>query len=199
MRPIGVFMLVIALVALGFFSLRGLAIDLFPKIDLPIAVVATSYTGAAPEEVENLVSRPLEAALSSVQGIDTVSSQSQAGSSLVMIMFNSGTNMDQAMLDIRERVDQVKGFLPDDAGDPSVLRFDPQQLPVLALGLSGLDAVRLQKIADDQVVPMLERQNGVASVSVQGGQKREIQVELDRGMMQQYGLTSSQIVQALAA
>lgn len=198
-RPIGVAMIVIAAVALGLFSLRNLAIDLFPKIDLPIAVVATSYTGAAPEEVENLVSRPLEAALSSVQGIDTVSSQSQAGSSLVMIMFNSGTNMDQAMLDIRERVDQVKGFLPDDAGDPSVLRFDPQQLPVLALGLSGLDAVRLQKIADDQVVPMLERQNGVASVSVQGGQKREIQVELDRGMMQQYGLTSSQIVQALAA
>lgn len=192
-------MIVIAAVALGLFSLRNLAIDLFPKIDLPIAVVATSYTGAAPEDVENLVTRPLEAALSSVQGIDTVQSQSQAGSSLVVMMFTSGTNMDQAMLDVRERVDQIKGLLPEDAGDPAVLRFDPQQIPVLALGLSGLDPVRLQTIAEDQVVPMLERQNGVASVSVQGGQKREIQVELDQGRMKQYGVSAGQIMQALAA
>lgn len=192
-------MIVIAAVALGLFSLRNLAIDLFPKIDLPIAVVATSYNGAAPEEVENLVSRPLEAALSSVQGIDTVSSQSQSGSSLVVLMFNNGVNMDQAMLDVRERVDQVKGLLPEDAGDPSVLRFDPQQIPVLALGLSGLDPVRLQTIAEDQIVPMLERQNGVASVSVQGGQKREIRIELDQGRMKTYGVSAGQIVQALAA
>src|SRR5690554_8177720 len=118
MRPIGVFMLVIALVALGFFSLRGLAIDLFPKIDLPIAVVATSYFGAAPEEVENLISRPLESSLSSVQGIDTISSQSQSGSSMIILMFSNGTNLDNALLDVRERVDQVKGMLPEDAGDP---------------------------------------------------------------------------------
>jgi HAE1 family hydrophobic/amphiphilic exporter-1 len=198
-RPIGVAMIVIAAVALGLFSLRNLAIDLFPKIDLPIAVVATSYTGAAPEEVENLVTRPLEGALGSLQGIDTISSQSQAGSSLVVMTFASGTNMDQAMLDIRERVDRIKGLLPEDAGDPSVLRFDPQQIPVLAISLSGLDSVRLQKIAEDQVVPMLERQNGVASVTVQGGQKREIQVEMDLGRMKQYGVSAGQIIQALAA
>lgn len=198
-RPIGVAMIVIAAVALGLFSLRNLAIDLFPKIDLPIAVVATSYTGAAPEEVENLVTRPLEGALSSLTGIDTISSQSQTGSSLVLMTFASGTNMDQAMLDIRERVDQIKGLLPEDAGDPSVLRFDPQQIPVLAIGLSGLDPVRLQTIAEDQLVPMLERQNGVASVTVQGGQKREIQVELDLGRMNQYGVSAGQIMQALMA
>jgi len=198
-RPIGVAMVVIAAVALGLFSLRNLAVDLFPEIDLPVAVVATSYTGAAPEEVEKLVTRPLEAALSSLTGIDTISSQSQSGSSLIVMMFQNGTNMDQAMLDIRERVDRVKGLLPEEAGDPSVLRFDPQQIPVLAIGLSGLDPVRLQTVAEDQVVPALERQDGVASVAVQGGQKREIRVELDPGLLSRYGLSPGQIVQALAA
>jgi len=198
-RPIGVAMIVIAAVALGLFSLRNLAVDLFPEIDLPVAVVATSYTGAAPEEVEKLVTRPLEAALSSLQGIDTISSQSQSGSSLVVMMFKNGTNMDQAMLDIRERVDRVKDFLPDGAGNPSVLRFDPQQIPVLALGLSGLEPVRLQSIAEDLVVPALERQNGVASVAVQGGMTREVRVELDPGTLNRYGLSAGQIIQALAA
>jgi CzcA family heavy metal efflux pump len=196
-RPVGVFMFVIAIVALGLFSLRSLAIDLFPKIDLPIAIVATSYSGAAPEEVENLISRPLEASLSSVQGIDTIQSQSQAGSSMIILMFNNGTNLDNALLDVRERVDQIKGMLPEDAGDPSVLRFDPQQLPVLSIGLYGHEAERLQQIADDQVVPILERQNGVASVSVQGGQTREILVELDKGKLAQYNITAMQVVQAL--
>lgn len=198
-RPIGVFMIVIAVLSLGLFSLRSLAVDLFPKIDLPIAVVATSYTGAAPEEVENLVSRPLEGVLSTIHGIDSISSQSQPGSSLVVLMFKNGTNLDNALLDVRERVDQVKGMLPESAGDPSVLRFDPQQLPVLSIGLSGQEAEKLQKIAEDQVVPMLERQSGVASVSIQGGQKREILVELDRAKLSQYGVSPSQVVQALRA
>lgn len=196
-RPIGVMMVVLAILALGMVSLRNLAIDLFPKIDLPIAVVATSYQGAAPEEIEKLISRPLEASLSTIQGIDTVSSQSQANSSLVMLQFKTGTNMDNALIDVREKVDQIKGMLPEDANDPSVLRFDPNQMPIITLGLTGASPEKLQEIADTNIIPFLERENGVASVSVTGGKTREILVELNRANLARYGIGASQVVQAI--
>src|SRR5699024_3031527 len=93
-RPVGVIMIVIAILALGTVSVRNLVVDLFPKIDLPIAVVATSYEDAAPQEVEDLISRPIESSVSSVEGIDTVQTQSQADSSIVMMMFKNGTDME---------------------------------------------------------------------------------------------------------
>ncbi len=196
-RPVGVVMIVLAILALGFVSLRSLAIDLFPKIDLPIAVVATSYPDAAPEEVEKQVSQPLEASLSSIEGVETVQSQSQSGSSLVIIMFSTGTNLDNALLEVREQVDSAKGMLPDSADDPSVLRFNPDQMPIMWVGLTGDNLSQLQNVADDQVVPYFERQEGVASVTVEGGQTREIQLELDQGKMAQYGLSTQDISQAL--
>lgn len=192
-------MVVLAIIALGLVSLRNLAIDLFPKIDLPIAVVATSYQGAAPEEIEKLISRPIEASLSTIQGIDTVSSQSQANSSLVMLQFKTGTNMDNALIDVREKVDQIKGMLPEDATDPSVLRFDPNQMPIITLGLTGASPEKLQEIADTNIIPFLERENGVASVSVAGGKTREILVELNRANLARYGIGTSQVVQAINA
>lgn len=190
-------MIVVAIIALGFVSLRGLVIDLFPQIDLPIAVVATSYPDAAPEDVENLLSRPIESAVSSVEGIDMVQSQSQSGSSLVLMMFKNGVDLDQALLDVRERVDQVKGFFPDSSGDPSIIRFNPDQLPVIWVSLTGGEAEALTQIADDEIVPYLERQEGVASVTVEGGKEREIQLVLDQAKLTQYGVSPQVLVQAL--
>src|SRR5690625_860532 len=112
-------MIVLAIIALGIISFRNLNVDLFPDIELPIAVVATSYEEAAPQDVENLISRPIESAVSTVEGIETVQSQSQAGSSLVVMMFDTGTDLDQALLNVRESVDQVSGMLPEQAGDPN--------------------------------------------------------------------------------
>ncbi|GAA0441848.1 efflux RND transporter permease subunit [Virgibacillus salarius] len=196
-RPVGVIMIVLAILALGAVSLRSLTVDLFPKIDLPIAVVATTYDDAAPQEVENLISRPIESAVSTVEGIETVQSQSQSGSSLVMLMFSNGTDLDQALLDVRESVDQVKGMLPDSAGEPNIMRFNPDQMPVMWVGLTGQDAAALTEVADDQVVPFFERQGGVGSVSVEGGKEREIQLILDESKLQQYGVTTQSIIQSL--
>ncbi|WP_164667613.1 efflux RND transporter permease subunit [Virgibacillus doumboii] len=196
-RPVGVIMIVLAIIALGVVSLRSLPIDLFPKINLPVAVVATSYEDAAPQEVENLVSRPIESSVASIEGIQTVQSQSQSGSSLVMMMFNNGVDMDQALLDVREKVDQVKGMLPEGAGDPSVLRFSPDQMPIMWVGLTGDDPAALTQIAEDQIVPFFERQGGVASVTVEGAKEREIQITLDQAKMQQYGVSAQTIVQSL--
>src|SRR5690625_4960055 len=190
-------MIVIAIIALGVVSLRGLVIDLFPEIDLPVAVVATTYEDAAPEDVENLISRPIEASISSVEGIETVQSQSQAGTSLVMMMFKNGVDLDQALLDVREKVDQVDGILPGEAGDPNVLRFSPDELPVIWVSVTGKDAAALTKIADEEIVPFFERQEGVASVSVEGEKEREIQLILDEAKLQEYGITTDALIQAL--
>src|SRR5699024_7983625 len=171
--------------------------DLFPEIDLPVAVVATSYEDAAPEDVENLISRPLEGAVSSVEGIDTVQSQSQSGSSLVLMMFKNGVDLDQALLDVRERVDQVKDLLPDQSGDPNIMRFSPDQLPVMWVSLTGKDATALTQIAEHEVVPYFERQGGVASVTVEGGKEGEVQILIDQAKLEQYGVSTETLIQSL--
>ncbi|QHS23531.1 efflux RND transporter permease subunit [Virgibacillus sp. MSP4-1] len=198
-RPVGVIMIVAAIIALGIMSLRNLTIDLFPDIELPIAVVATTYEGAAPEDVEELVSRPIESAVSSIEGIDTVQSQSSQGSSLVVMMFNTGADLDSALLRVREQVSSVQGMLPETAGEPNVLRFDPQQMPVMWVGLTGDNVKELQNIADEDLVPYFERQDGVASVTVEGGTTDEIQVELNQAKLAQYGLNTQSIMQAIGA
>src|SRR5690625_4840950 len=192
-------MIVLAIIALGTVSVRNLAVDLFPKIDLPIDVIATTYEDAAPEEVENLISKPVENAISSVEGIEQIQSQSQSNSSLVLMMFKNGTDLDQALLEVRERVDQMKDFLPDRAGSPRIMRFSPDQLPVIWVGLTGNDADVLTDLAEKEVVPIFERQHGVASVSVEGAKVREIQIELNKRALVQYGLSEQEIMQAISS
>ncbi|MBY7144695.1 efflux RND transporter permease subunit [Virgibacillus sp. NKC19-3] len=196
-RPVGVIMIVLAIIALGIVSVRNLSVDLFPDIELPVAVVATSYEDAAPQDVENVISQPLESAVSSVEGIETVQSQSQSGSSLVMMMFSSGTDLDQALLDVRESVDQVSGYLPEEAGEPNIMRFSPDQMPIVTMGLTGDDPEELTQIANDDIVPFFERQEGVASVTVEGGVEREIQLVIDQGKLQQYGMSAQDISTAM--
>src|SRR5699024_2397687 len=99
-RPVVVIMIVLAIIALGVVSVRNLVVDLLPEIDLPVAVVATTYEDAAPEDVENSISRPIESSISSIEGIDTIQSQSQAGNSLVVMMFKNDIDLDQALLDV---------------------------------------------------------------------------------------------------
>ncbi|ENH96575.1 acriflavin resistance protein family transporter subunit AcrB [Gracilibacillus halophilus YIM-C55.5] len=196
-RPVGVIMIVLAIIAMGIISVRNLAIDLFPEIDLPVAVVATNYQDASPQEVEKLVSEPIEGSVSSIEGVDTIQSQSQSGSSLVVLMFENGTNLDNALLDVRESVDQVKAMLPEGAAEPSVLRFNPNQMPIMWVGLTGSDTTQLQSVAEDTVQPYFERQSGVASVSLEGGQERVIHLELNQTKMNQYGVTTNLIMQSL--
>lgn len=198
-RPVGVIMVVIAALILGAVSLKNLAVDLYPEIDFPIVAVATTYEGAAPQEVEELVSKPLESSVSTIEGIENVQSTSQPDSSLVMLQFDWGRDIDNAMTDVREAIDQVKGSLPDDANDPSVLRFDPQQIPVMWVGLEGADTATLQNLAEDELQPFFERQEGVGSLTIEGGQTREIQVALDRARLNFYGVTPQQVAQALGS
>ncbi|SIS82362.1 efflux RND transporter permease subunit [Salimicrobium salexigens] len=198
-RPVGVIMIVAAILALGFVSLRNLTIDLYPDIDLPVAVVSTSYEEAAPQDVEQLVSRPIEGAVSSLEGLEVLQSQSQQGASLIFMQFSTGVDLDSALLEVREAVSRVSGVLPENAGEPSVLRFDPQALPIMTIGLSGDTPAELQQIAEDQIVPYLERQGGVASISVEGGRTEEVQIEIEREKLARLGIDSQTIIQTLNA
>ncbi|WP_175615280.1 efflux RND transporter permease subunit [Piscibacillus halophilus] len=196
-RPVGVTMIVLAILALGFVSFKNLSVDLYPDIDLPVAVVATNYEGAAPQEVEELVTKPIESSVATIEGVDTIQAQSQPGNSLVVLMFSTDTNLDNALLNVREKVDQITGMLPDGAGDPNVLRFDPQQMPVMWVGLTGDDKATLQNLAETEVQPLFERQQGVGSVGIEGGVTEEVSVELDQQRLNQFGLSSQQVLEAI--
>lgn len=199
-RPITVLMLTAVVLALGFVAFRGLPLDLLPSLEFPVAAVITSYSGAGPREVENLVTRPIEQALATVGNVTNIYSTSSRGQSIVVVEFNWGTNMDFATLEMRERIDLVSGFLPDEADKPMVVTFDPAQIPVMALVLEGdASPQRLRELAVDVVAPRLERLEGVASVGTAGGQERQIQVLARPSALQAYGVTLEQIAQLLAA
>ena len=197
-RPVAVIMVVLALMMIGAVSLSGLHLDLLPEMELPVAIVITGYTGSAPQEVENMVTRPLEEVLGTVGNISSISSMSSMGSSVVIAQFEMGTDMEFAALEMREKIDMVRGFLPEGADDPMVIKMDINLMPVLVLGISGERPVQeLKAFAEDIIKPQIERLEGVASVEVTGGLTREIQVIVEPERLAAHGLSISQVVQAL--
>ncbi len=199
-RPVTILMVILIVVLLGFVSLGNLGIDLFPEMNLPVAVVVTSYDGAGPEEIETLVTKPVEEAIASVSGIEDITSQTREGSSMVQASFSWGTDMDYAALKMREKIGMISGYLPDGVNDPLVFQFDPSLMPINILTFNGSQGQEeLKKIAEDTIKTRLERLEGVASVSVSGGREREIGVKLDMTKLQGYGITPDSVTGALAA
>lgn len=200
-RPATVIILVAALTIIGVMSVVQMPTDLLPEMDLPYAAVITSYPGAGPEEIEEQVSKPIENSLATVSDIDTLMSQSSANSSMVIIGFNYGTNMDGAMADIRDKVSMVESYLPDEVDKPMVIKIDPNIMPVMAvtLGSEQMSLAQLQTIAEDNIEPRLARLSSVASVTILGGLEREVRVAVDPVKAQNYGLSLNQISGILAA
>ncbi|MGB9887208.1 MAG: efflux RND transporter permease subunit [Moorellales bacterium] len=199
-RPVAVLMVVVALLLLGAVSFTGLKLDLLPQLQIPVALVATSYPGAGPEEVEKLVTRPLEEALGTVNGVKSLYSYSSSGLSLIILELTWGTNLDFAALDVREKIDLIEGLLPEGVEDPQVLKMDPTLMPVMQLALGGsADLRQLRAVAEEQVKSRLERVEGVASADVLGGRTREIAVLVDPAALAARGLSLTQVVQSLQA
>ncbi|MEW5763099.1 MAG: efflux RND transporter permease subunit [Bacillota bacterium] len=197
-RPVAVVMAVLAVLLLGGVAFNRLAIDLLPRMNIPVAAVMTSYEGAGPQEVEQVVTRPIEEAVATVENVKRISSVSQPGTSMVMVTFNWGTDMDTATQDIRAKIDYVKQMLPRDVKSPMVLKYDPSMMPVAVYGLSGRQGeVELKHLAEKVIKPRLERIEGVASAYIYGGREREIRVLLDPEKMEGYGVSVPQVVQAL--
>ncbi len=182
----------------GVMSFMQLPLSLMPDMELPMALVYSVYT-AGPQEVEKLVTTELESACASVSGMDEIQSISSENMSMVIVTFADGTDLDSGMTDLRDKLDQAKSSLPDDATDPVVMAIDIDAMPVMVMALKGSDLASLQAIADDTITPALERIEGVASVDVQGGYDNEIAVETYSEKLAGYGLSLSYLSQILTA
>src|SRR5918996_3393486 len=165
-RPVTMFMLSGVIILIGALSLMRLPVDLMPDISLPSITVRVGYPGVGPLEMEELVTRPLEQALSAVAGLERLESTSSEGSSRVSLNFAWGTDLNEAADDVRSRIDRVRGRLPEEADPPTVYKFDANAWPMMGVGLEGdYDNVRLREIAEHDLSARLERVPGVASVS----------------------------------
>ncbi|MGF7058897.1 efflux RND transporter permease subunit [Brassicibacter mesophilus] len=199
-RPVTILMVTLIVVLFGVVSLNRLPIDLLPKIEVPVAIVSTSYSGVGPQEIEKLITKPLEQAIATVGNIETISSTSSEGNSIVIAQFNYGTDMDFASLEMREKVDLVKGYLPDEASTPMVIKIDPNAMPIIQLSLtSNDDLASLQAIAEDKIKPRIERLDGVASVDISGGYENQVLVKVNQDRLDGYGLSISQLAQVIGA
>ncbi len=197
-RPVLTTMVFVALIILGLVSFTRLQVDLLPKIDFPSISVVTTYEGAGPEEMETLVTRPMEQAVSTIEGVDRIDSMSAEGRSRVALRFVWGTNLDTALNDVRAAVERAKSRLPEDADNPVVYKFNLGSFPILYLGLSGqLSKPALRQLAERELGPRLERLEGVARVDVRGGLKRQIRVLLNSERLKALDLAPGTIVQAL--
>ncbi|MEZ5951475.1 MAG: efflux RND transporter permease subunit [Planctomycetaceae bacterium] len=162
--PVTTLMLAGMIPLLGGIALSRLAVDLMPDMSFPTLSIVTVYQGAGPEEVETLITRPIEQAVSSIPGVDRIFSESMEGSSAVRVRFAWGTNLDLALSDIRQQLDRIRRVLPDDI-DPPYVQFDIADTPILLMGLhSELSAAELTILADRVILPRLEQVDGVARV-----------------------------------
>lgn len=208
-RPVAVAMAYLAVVVFGVVSFTRLPLDLLPDIAFPSLTVRTTYSGVGPQEIETLISRPVEDAASTVGGVRDVTSRSRPGRSDVTVSFRWGTNMDFAALDVRERLDLLN--LPPDAGRPTIARYDPNDEPVLRFALTSArpldpavpadrdELIALRHLAEEQVRRGLEGVEGVAAIRVSGGLNEEIQVQVDESRLAALGIPFNQVVSRLDA
>ncbi len=195
-RPVTIIMLMTAMLLFGSIAFSRLPINLLPDITYPTLTVRTEYIGAAPNEIENLVSEPIEEAVGVVTGVVRVSSISRPERSDVILEFEWGTNMDFASLNVREKIDLLN--LPQAAEKPILLRFDPSLDPILRIALSGNESLTALRImAEEEIKRELEALEGVAAVKISGGLEEEIHVELDESRLASLGIPITQVASRL--
>lgn len=193
-------MIYLVIVGFGLFSLARLALDLFPDISFPTVVVLTQYDGASPEDIETLVSRPIESGVTAVKGVKELRSTSKQGVSFVEVRFEWGADMDQAETEVRRALELVRPMLPDDVEDSLVFAFDPSLQPILFTMISGpYPQDELRRIAVEEIEPRIARLPGIAAAESAGGLVREIRVELDPVKITAHGLDANRVVQAVYA
>jgi HAE1 family hydrophobic/amphiphilic exporter-1 len=198
-RPVFTSMVMFGLIVLGIFAFRRLPIDEFPDVDIPVVAVQTVYPGASPETIEREVTRRLEEAFNTVEGVDRITSNSLEGVSSVVVEFELERDGDLASQDIRARIDQVRRNLPTDIEAPVVQKFDPSAQPILSLALSSgtLSVPELTTLADETIRRQLESVSGVGQVQIAGGLEREIRVNLLPERMQALGVSAQEVLGAL--
>lgn len=181
-KPYTVVVAVVLVLILGYVSFDKMTVDLLPDMNLPYAVVMTTYPGASPEEVEVTVTRPVEQAMATISNIKNVSSSSMENASTVILEFEQTSNMDSVTIEMRESLDQIKGYWPDTVGNPIIMKLNPTMLPIMvpAVSVKGADAAETTRIIKEEVLPELESLEGVASVNMYGDVEETIRVTIKK-------------------
>lgn len=200
-RPVTTVMVTLIVFLVGIIAYKNLELAYMPSMDAPMVVVSTSYSGAGPEEMEELITKPIEETVATMTGVDSISSTSSVGSSMVMIEFVDGTDLDDATQDLREKIDRVKGRLPDDADEPSIMKMDmnSESLQIGIISDAYEDSDTLYNFCDNKLTSRFEKIAGVSSVSISGGSEEEVEITVNPEMLQQYGITISTIRQKLSS
>ena len=181
-KPFTILVAVILVIVLGFVSLSGMQTDLLPNMNLPYLMVVTTYPGASPERVESDVTQPLESSLSTINGVKNVTSQSNENFSMIVLEFEDDTDMDSAMVKASTAINQMGDSLPDLASAPTLIEMSPDMMATqyVAVDCEGMDIFELSKYAEEEIIPNLERVNGVASISTTGLVEQTVQITLDQ-------------------
>jgi hydrophobic/amphiphilic exporter-1 (mainly G- bacteria), HAE1 family len=200
-RPITTLMVYIGVFLFGIISLNLLSQELFPPISYPQLSIVTPYENAAPEEIETLITKPIEEAVGGISGLRKVTSTSKEGMSLVIAEFNWDQNMDFASLSVREKIDLIKERLPRDAQEPVVVKFNPFELPVMSLSVSSSERspVQLRELARKWFKDEIEKVQGVASASISGGAEEQILVDVGQAKLRAAGVSIIDVSEAIAA
>ena len=199
-RPVFATMVIMSFMVLGIVSMSRLGIDLFPEVSFPFVNIGVVYPGASPEEVETLVTRPIEDAVAGINGVKRVESRSTESFARIGLELRLEVDAQDAAAEVREKVAAIRDRLPADIEDPTIVRFDVAALPIMtfAVGSAQPSDVTRRQIEDD-LKPLVEQIDGVAAVEVNGGEVREIQVNLDPGRLEALGLPVSAVADTLAA
>ena len=181
-KPYTVVVGIVLIIILGIVSFRDMTVDLLPSMNLPYAIVMTTYPGASPEEVEEIVTKPVEQTMATVSNIKNIQSVSSENASTVMLEFEQTANMDSVTIEMRENLDQISGFWPEEIASPMIMKLNPDMLPVLVTAVSakGKDAVEASRIIEDKVIPEVESVEGVASVMATGNITETVEVTLNK-------------------
>ncbi len=197
-RRVTTAMLAMILVVLGGIAFTELGLDFFPELEFPTVSLITTYSGASSEDIENTITRPLEQITGTVNRVKKVSSTTSEGVSIIMIEFEWGTNLDFAAQDVRDQIGLYENFLPEEASEPLVVKFNMSQFPIIFGGItSNMPTQDLMDLIEDEVAPRLERIDGVASVMVYSTDVREILVDIDKTALESINLSMDQILMAL--
>lgn len=198
-HPVLVLIVFALLAAVGLFTLKNVALGLFPDIDSPYVMVSATYANAGPESVEKTVTEILEGALISVNGLKNLYSTSTESGSSIQLEFNYGIDIESAVNDIRDKLGRVQRQLPDAVNSPTIFRFNGDSKPIMRIAVRGNRALSdIKEIAEDTISDIFEQADGVAEASVMGGKTKIVRIELDQNRLAAYGFTVSQVSSALA-
>ncbi len=198
-RRVTLSMIYLIIIGFAVFSFSQLKVELFPDIDFPVIGIIVQYPGVGPVDIENLVARPLEEAVSATKNVKKVSSQTAQGVCITTLEFEWGSDIEQAEIDVRKRVDLVRDLLPEDATAPLTFAFDPSMAPVMFMLLNSPSEgpAELRQLGEDRIEPLLERIEGIASAETQGGLKRQVNIELNPVLLASHNLSPTDVVNTI--